>query len=1525
MNNNSIFNFNQRDIKINNIFLRRKNKIIFQNDKIGDFNADNKERIENALRNDRYLTEANYDIKVKECQLLHCTLTVNECNVEFENGKICNNKTVNDSMFMERLKKVMERENKSIQEKLVLPLTFNENITSLGYCLNIELLETLTYFTIKDFENFSRYLVSQLRQIHGKGMKYKPKYPAFPLVTIKKDVVYNTYYQWFHQLISASNYDNNLIPIYYQKNVNMAVPKKAGIKAISLGDEEEFRDVIKNLMNSPKTFTNIKISDIYTFIHEFLDFLKDIPETFTNLENLTYIVIGILNYLYQNYFRNNENDQSYRNRVLDKIYEKFDHFDMNMDQILVVTLLFAGNKNYDVNNFNCSWNFPYKGVDIILKYLNKLESQTRYRKLLENKYFWVRFGEAINIKEYKAEYLELTNELLDLQKIMQFNKIFLRKHRKMIIERSTMDNIDTLYRKNIEEDIKNTEILRDLNIKVKKCNLLSCVLTYNNKDLIYEDGIILNPKEIEDDYYLKTELADLMDYHTEIIRKKLVLPMTFVNRAYTRKLCLDIDFIKKIAAYSDYELEVFEYIFNNSIGTFTTGNRRREEPVTLDYVYSYYCKWLYLLESNGYDPEKIPSTYKENFEDYVRYEEVNTSIKYKVIQAVEEISEFYQMMNKLINSPEAISEEDIKNIELFITYEKNHFSYFPKTITNKENLANIINMIINYYDGHPPLEFIIPKFNSINDVLRLALVRSGHDASELGKSCRFKSFGNHERRLFMQLMNHCKNRDEDIVKYKNIWVRFCEKIHPIKYRNIYPDLVNDLLGNYNVLGHPKNKDIRKEYRLYQDLLTINENLEKFKREALQFIENNLITKDPNSPRNKKRNSYLPIEIKCLIINADEHQRILLKFKTIKNISEESKSFISHYLSELSGIAYTDILNYMIPQFLNNNRCTEWDNSKSQYKIKKNYEDVHHSLSQLLTNYLDTMIPLLDKDFVHRRIQELEPLLTQLQKQNQQYKHDHQPFNSKYIELVENEKMNEAVKLLSRKPGIFVRHLNELLTKGGDERLILEYFEKVAQKTSIKVLLSVKGYFQNRHKRADHRAFLIIGSGSTGNNRKRRTPVHTSIYYTDKKLREPLSEDLCERIVQITDETLKLYFSSKSPMKGIYIHPDFEKILIPMDMRRKSDGLENYSKGSRFKLSYKNISEEEKTVMVDALKTKLEDLEKKERQCHIEKKELEVGVMNAELCPNYKARNKLMNKYYQKKREHANLVNKVKEVRTKLEEKENCPTGETYNIVRFFVSRYVKLYIEVYDADFQFKTILTYYDNQLIDDHNEYDIYFGESQQHQCYYADIDIQNILEHHGKYIIVSVGSTGTDAKFGWLERPYLNAKESFDPDMISQCISLKYSSNACPVLLDCENKELIWIDYILPFYSFMEEFIHKYSRYHIMHKRLETMNEEERQRTYPEETRESITNLYNEAMESNHHIKKALLCYYLNPMRISITSLLELHLEARNGNRLESEDELQEGDIAFVSTLPFAKRENVEYIDSNDLEVILSDYMN
>jgi len=74
-------------------------------------------------------------------------LTVdNEINIAFENGKGLYKNGLKDKNLVKRLKTLVENETAIIREKLNLALSINENILTLGYCMDIELIKNVALY-----------------------------------------------------------------------------------------------------------------------------------------------------------------------------------------------------------------------------------------------------------------------------------------------------------------------------------------------------------------------------------------------------------------------------------------------------------------------------------------------------------------------------------------------------------------------------------------------------------------------------------------------------------------------------------------------------------------------------------------------------------------------------------------------------------------------------------------------------------------------------------------------------------------------------------------------------------------------------------------------------------------------------------------------------------------------------------------------------------------------------------------------------------------------------------------------------------------------------------------------------------------------------------------------------------------------------------------------------------------------------------------------------------------------------------
>ncbi|OUM62893.1 hypothetical protein PIROE2DRAFT_10694 [Piromyces sp. E2] len=1174
----------------------------------------------------------------------------------------------------------------------------------------------------------------------------------------------------------------------------------------------------------------------------------------------------------------------------------------------------------------------------------------------------------------------------------------------------------------------------------------------------------VSPKKEES---LMEYLEELVEIETKDIRNKLNLVLSLNENIHSYGYIMDIDIVKIIALYTPYELEEISFFISNKFRDISFLPFPKFPNMHLDLnraFYASYCKWLYRLERIfHYDDHAIPMTFKkvlfksekkdekekekegkeeeeigdadiddmedeteENNEEEgdpkkiekekedkemkrkrIKYEmDIDSNDKELKLIALGEKKELCEIITNIINSPEACSPGDLFQLKQFIQFEKDHLKYIPESIPNKENLANIVNVLYEYYQKNLPEETIIPLFKTVNDVLRFALVLSGHSAADLGKPQRFKSFTNYERKLLMKLLNNCGgDRYDDLLKYHDIWSRLFERIHPMAYKKHYPDLIEDLLGTYRFIGEPNNKQLRMEFFFYQMLLKLDDRISKYREDSIRLIQHKKPVQNESYYFNncslgnvQLRNRNIELEplldlefldkedyntinsdsleekeiknIIAIIKNQDigrvlegrdyplkekEYSKILEKFKSLKLVPETLHQYLYTYLMKLIFI-FRDGL-----KKTNKFYQKSWSyNSNEAYHL-----EIFQAIKDSSVSVYRRILPILDTELIQKRMKEIQPKLSQLSDQVYAYKRERQPFNSKWVELIRDRKIEEAAKLLSRKPGIFLRQLDELITKSEESQydLLLKLFEKVSNKVSVKVLLTVKGYFQKRSETLNGRAFLIQGSienkKNTTNyyrrggrsriiniNRGVETKTRTTIYYTTK-VKMPLAEKTCQQIVHICDESLKTKFETKPKLAKVYICPELKKFIIPYDLRQEKKTSENYSKGTRFDVTFKGITEEVREMLIENLEKKLAKNQKKEKEFTEKKHKYEIKYINSSngLYPGKMTKTL---KALEKKQDILRKI--VKKNEQELENLKNYEMDTTYNYIRLYVIGYGDFVLEMYDEDLQIKSIFptlrkfedvdTYGRggrgrrrgmSYPIDDDNVKKPYIFCCYESDRKFYDIDFEKIVQDGVRYIMINIDS-GNNIKFGWMERRALNSSEKFKPETYHQNFSFEYDKNACPLILDCKTREFIWLDQTMP-YQYFDNF-RRYKEHLEKIKKIikdaDSDSDNDSDSLFSDLFDDSSKIIKNRKInkkvyEGNLKFKQSLLYFYLNPMKISISDLIQLHVQARGGTLVESEDELQEGDLAFFSTTPYFTKKNVDYVVvCQQLETILSNYM-
>eukprot|EP00833_Pecoramyces_ruminatium_P018598 jgi/Orpsp1_1/1192630/evm.model.d7180000094725.1 len=577
---------------------------------------------------------------------------------------------------------------------------------------------------------------------------------------------------------------------------------------------------------------------------------------------------------------------------------------------------------------------------------------------------------------------------------IELKKILLRRRNKVIL--NTDDNIYDIFKNDLISSISESESFKN-HFTIESCDLLTVKINVDGNCLEFSNGKLkfINNIDIEKEKGKEKsinldiniyELCNIVKEETNKIKKSMVYAFSLNENINSLGYSMDEKMFNIVSTLPINDINNLSKelipILKELIGANVSYNPLYpdfpSQVMNMKNIDLYLNALLHYWSSGTYIP------YDQNSKD----KRVTSSIEvqYKMITVGKE-EDLHNIMTNLMGASEALSYQGIKDLETYFMKYEHFIDAVPDTIPNKENLAVITNLILTHCK-EPPINKIGKLFSTVTDVLRLAAVMSGQDATLC--KVRFKSFSNKERRLIMNLLNNCSNRVDDFYKHHNLWSRVCERIHPSKFKHIYPDLVMDLGGGYLI-----KKEIKKYKKQYQSYDTIWEIYENSK--------NNMV-------RIKKMASFNYTKIQNAFQEVNKsHPSPELK-KAINKIKElyETEKKIKFSSSEVPFISTT--VNKSL-----------FEEKKQELKIK---------------------------------ISENTMKLTQVKKR----------YASRVEDLLSHENFDEALKLLSQRPGIFTKRLDELLLRVNDPDQVLKIFEEIAPKVSVKVLLSLKGYFQKRSER-----------------------------------------------------------------------------------------------------------------------------------------------------------------------------------------------------------------------------------------------------------------------------------------------------------------------------------------------------------------------------------------------------------------------------------------------------------------------------
>ena len=139
--------------------------------------------------------------------------------------------------------------------------------------------------------------------------------------------------------------------------------------------------------------------------------------------------------------------------------------------------------------------------------------------------------------------------------------------------------------------------------------------------------------------------------------------------------------------------------------------------------------------------------------------------------------DFDTIFTKLIASNGSLSESD-KEVVRWFAENRGVEDLIPEKISQKETLAFLVGVL--------PQEYLIPAIKTATDTLRVAVTMSEGDVS-LAEPTKFRNFSKKERRFLLGCLERAGNLlTEDMLRWKDRWIRLGERLHPGDFKKRFP-------------------------------------------------------------------------------------------------------------------------------------------------------------------------------------------------------------------------------------------------------------------------------------------------------------------------------------------------------------------------------------------------------------------------------------------------------------------------------------------------------------------------------------------------------------------------------------------------------------------------------------------------------------------------------------------------------------------------------------------------------------------
>ena len=146
--------------------------------------------------------------------------------------------------------------------------------------------------------------------------------------------------------------------------------------------------------------------------------------------------------------------------------------------------------------------------------------------------------------------------------------------------------------------------------------------------------------------------------------------------------------------------------------------------------------------------------------------------------------DFESIFTDLAGSKVSTSNSDKHTLLWFAQHYQNDIGRLvPEVMPHKENMAFVGALLLLYTTAADRL--LIRHIKTATDVLRLVVAYFNGDVS-LAEKTRFHTLSRPRRKMLLQLLEQSTCSLDDMLKYREVWKRLGEKLHPSEYAKQFP-------------------------------------------------------------------------------------------------------------------------------------------------------------------------------------------------------------------------------------------------------------------------------------------------------------------------------------------------------------------------------------------------------------------------------------------------------------------------------------------------------------------------------------------------------------------------------------------------------------------------------------------------------------------------------------------------------------------------------------------------------------------